>query len=182
MSVQTSDNYAYAFQLLVCFAARRLKTAPSALSIEHLDAALVLAFLEHLEKERGNCARTRNSRLAAIKTFFRFLEYRLPSCLEQALRIRAIPVKKTDEVIIGYLNRAEIQALLDAPDPSSRYGLRDRAMLHLAFAGGLRVSELVGLCLADLVLHPQPTVHVMGKGRRERVLLLWRETATALRD
>jgi len=182
MSAQTSDTYAYAFQLLVCFAARRLKTTPSALSIEQLDATLILGFLEHLEKERGNCARTRNSRLAAIKTFFRFLEYRLPSCLEQALRIRAIPVKKTDEVIIGYLNRAEIQALLDAPDPSSRYGLRDRAMLHLALAGGLRVSELVGLCLADLVLHPQPTVHVMGKGRRERVLPLWRETATALRD
>ena len=182
MSVQTSDTYAYAFQLLVCFAARRLKTTPSALSIEQLDATLILGFLEHLEKERGNCARTRNSRLAAIKTFFRFLEYRLPSCLEQALRIRAIPVKKTDEVIIGYLNRAEIQALLDAPDPSSRYGLRDRAMLHLGFAGGLRVSELVGLCLADLLLHPQPTVHVMGKGRRERVLPLWRETAIALRD
>ena len=182
MSVQTSDTYAYAFQLLVCFAARRLKTTPSALSIEQLDATLILGFLEHLEKEHGNCARTRNSRLAAIKTFFRFLEYRLPSCLEQALRIRAIPVKKTDEVIIGYLNRAEIQALLDAPDPSSRYGLRDRAMLHLGFAGGLRVSELVGLCLADLNFHPQPTVHVMGKGRRERVLPLWRETATALRD
>ena len=182
VSAQTSDTYAYAFQLLVCFAARRLKTTPSALSIEQLDATLILGFLEHLEKERGNCARTRNSRLAAIKTFFRFLEYRLPSCLEQALRIRAIPVKKTDEVIIGYLNRAEIQALLDAPDPSSRYGLRDRAMLHLGFAGGLRVSELVGLCLADLLLHPQPTVHVMGKGRRERVLPLWRVTATALCD
>ena len=152
MSVQTCDTYAYAFQLLVCFAAKRLKTTPSALLIEQLDATLVLAFLEHLEKERGNCARTRNSRLAAIKTFFRFLEYRLPSCLEQARRIRAVPVKKTDEVIIGYLNREEIQALLDAPDPSSRDGLRDRAMLHLAFAGGLRVSELVGLCLADLAL------------------------------
>jgi site-specific recombinase XerC len=98
MSVQTSDTYAYAFQLLVCFAAKRLKATPSALSIEQLDPTLVLAFLEHLEKERGNCARTRNSRLAAIKTFFRFLEYRLPSCLEQARRIRAIPVKKTDEV------------------------------------------------------------------------------------
>ena len=105
MSLQTSDTYAYAFQLLVCFAAERLKTTPSALSIEQLDATLVLAFLEYLEKNRGNCARTRNSRLAAIKTFFRFLEYRLPSCLEQARHIRAIPVKKTDEVIIGYLNR-----------------------------------------------------------------------------
>lgn len=182
MSVQTCDTYAYAFQLLICFAAERLKTTPSALSIEQLDATLVLAFLEHLEKQRGNCARTRNSRLAAIKTFFRFVEYRLPSCLEQARRIRAIPVKKTDEVIIGYLNREEIQVLLDAPDPRSRHGLRDRAMLHLAFAGGLRVSELVGLTLADLALHPQPTVHVMGKGRRERVLPLWKETATALRD
>jgi site-specific recombinase XerD len=182
MSVQTSDTYAYAFQLLVCFAAKRLKTTPSALSIEQLDPALILAFLEHLEKERENCARTRNSRLAAIKTFFRFLEYRVPTCLEQARRIRAIPVKKTDEVIIGYLNREEIQALLDAPDLSSRAGLRDRAMLHLAYAGGLRVSELVGLSLADLVLHPQPTIHVMGKGRRERILPLWKETATALRE
>src|SRR5580698_1187298 len=170
MSAQTSDTYAYAFQLLVCFAAERLKTTPSALSIEQLDATFVLAFLEHLEKKRRNCDRTRNSRLAAIKTFFRFLEYRLPSCLEQAHRIRAIPVKKTDEVIIGYLNREEIQTLMDAPDPSSRYGLRDRAVLHLAYAGGLRVSELVGLHLADLVLHSQPTIHVMGKGRRERVL------------
>jgi integrase/recombinase XerD len=182
MSVQTSDTYAYAFQLLVCFASERLRTTPSALSIEQLDATLVLAFLEHLEKERGNCARTRNSRLAALKTFFRFLEYRLPSCLEQSGRIRAIPFKKTDEVIVGYLNREEIQALLDAPDPSSRSGLRDRAMLHLAFAGGLRVSELVGLNMADLVLHPQPTVHVMGKSRRERVLPLWKETTIALRD
>ena len=181
MSVQTSDTDAYAFHLLVCFAADRLKTTPSALSIEQLDAALVLAFLEHLEKRRGNCARTRNSRLAAIKTFFRFMEYRLPSCLEQARRIRAIPVKKTDQVIIGYLNREEIQSLVDAPDPSSQYGLRDRAMLHLAYAGGLRVSELVGLHLTDLVLHPQPTIHVMGKGRRERVLPLWKETAAALR-
>lgn len=182
MSVQTSDTYAYAFQLLVCFAAERLKTTPSALSIEQLDPILVLAFLEHLEKERGNCARTRNSRLAAIKTFFRFLEYRVPTCLEQARRIRVIPVKKTDEVIIGYLNRQEIQALLDAPAPSSRAGFRDRAMFHLAYAGGLRVSELVGLRLADLALHPQPTIHVLGKGRRERVLPLWKETARALRD
>jgi integrase/recombinase XerD len=182
MSVQTSETYAYAFQLLVRFAAKHLKTTPSMLSIEQLDATLVLAFLDSLEKERGNCARTRNSRLAAIKTFFRFLEYRLPSCLEQARRIRAIPVKKTNEVIVGFLTRDEIQALLDAPDPKSRQGLRDRAMLHVAYAGGLRVSELVGLQLHDLTLHPQPLLHVMGKGRRERVLPLWKETAVTLRD
>jgi integrase/recombinase XerD len=182
MSVQTTDTYAYAFQLLVCFAAERCQTTPSALSIEQLDPALVLAFLAYLETERGNCARTRNSRLAALKTFFRFLEYRLPSCLEQARRIRAIPVKKTDDVLIAYLHREEIQALLDAPDPSSRSGIRDRAMLHLAYAGGLRVSELVGLRVDDLMLHPQAKIRVMGKGRRERVLPLWKETATTLRD
>src|ERR1043166_8002978 len=83
MSVQTSDTYSYAFQLLVCFAAERLKVTPSELSVEQLEATLVLAFLEHLEKTRENYARTRNSRLAAIKTFFKFLEYRLPTCLEQ---------------------------------------------------------------------------------------------------
>lgn len=96
--------------------------------------------------------------------------------------MRAIPVKKTDEVIVGYLNREEIQALLDAPDPSRRDGLRDRAMLHLAYAGGLRVSELVGLNLADLTLHAQPSIHVMGKGRRERILPLWKKTASTIRD
>jgi site-specific recombinase XerD len=168
-------------QLLVCFAAKRLKTTPSKLSIEQLDATLVLAFLESLEKERGNCAKTRNSRLAAVKTFFRFLEYRLPSCLDQARRVRVIPVKKTDEVIVGFLNREEIQASLDAPDPKSRYGLRDRAMLYLAYAGGLRVSELVCLHMDDLAFHPQPTIHVMGKGRRERLLPLWkRDSHSAL--
>ena len=153
-SVHTSEAFAYAFQLLVRFAATRLHRQPSSLEIEQLDAPLILAFLEHIETERHNLPQTRNARLVAIKAFFRFLEYRLPCCLDQARRISAIPVKKTDEVIIGYLNREEIQALLDAPDPSCRYGLRDRAMLHLAFAGGLRVSELVGLNLTDLTLHP----------------------------
>jgi integrase/recombinase XerD len=94
MSVQTSDTYAYAFQLLVCFAADRLKTTPSALAIEQPDAVLVLAFLEHIEQDRGNCARTRNSRLAAVKSFFRFLEYRLPSCLEQRLESAASPLRR----------------------------------------------------------------------------------------
>lgn len=181
-STHTSDAYAYAFQLLVCFAADRFRTKPSQLQIEQLDAPVILSFLEDLESKRGNSPKSRNARLAAIKSFFRFLEYRLPACLDQTRRIQAIPMKKAEEKVVGYLTHDQIQALLDAPDRHSRCGIRDRAMLHLAFAGGLRVSELVGLRLDEFTLRPQPCVHVRGKGRRERVLPLWKETASALRS
>lgn len=180
-SPHTCDTYAYAFQLLVCFLARRLGTQPCLLEIEQLNAPNILEFLQYLETQRNNAPKTRNARLAAIKAFFRFLEYRLVSCLDQARSIHAIPMKKSDDKLIDYLTRAEIQALLDAPSTTSKSGLRDRAMLHLAFAAGLRVSELIGLRLQDLVLSPQPMVHVLGKGRRERSLPLWKETATVLR-
>jgi integrase/recombinase XerD len=180
-SPHTCDAYAYAFQLLLAFAAKRLRTQPSALSLEQIDSLLVLAFLDDLEAKRGNTARTRNARLAAIKSFARFVEYRVPSCVQQVHALLAIPMKKTDERLVGYLTKDEMQAVLDAPDPREREGVRDRAMLHLAFAAGLRVSELVGLRLDEIVLQPQPAVHVRGKGRRERVLPLWKNTAKALR-
>jgi len=172
---------AVGFRILVGFAARRLGVRPYRLEVEQLDAPLILAFLEHIEADRGNSARTRNARLAAINAFFRFLEYRLPSCLDQASRIRAIPMKKTDEALVEYLSRNELQALLDAPDSRIPSGIRDRAMLHLAFAAGLRVSELVGLQLDQLDRPTLSSIHVLGKGRRERVLPLWKETTTALK-
>jgi integrase/recombinase XerD len=181
VSVHTIETYAYAFQLLVCFAADRLRAPPSALEIEQLDAPLILKFLEHIETQRHNLPQTRNARLGAIKAFFRFLEYRLPSSLDQVCRIKAIPVKKTDEKVVSYLTREEMQALLDAPDLVTQSGIRDRAMLHLAFAAGLRVSELIGLRRDELTLHPNPSVHVRGKGRRERELPLWKQTAAVLR-
>jgi len=180
-SPHTCDSYAYAFQLLLAFAAQRLGTRPSSLALEQIDEPLVLAFLDHLETVRGNCPRSRNTRLAAIKSFARFVEYRAPACVQQVHRLLAIPSKKTDETLVGYLTREEMQAVLDAPNPGTRDGIRDRAMLHLAFAAGLRVSELVGLLLEELVFQPQPAVRVRGKGRRERVLPLWKTTATALR-
>jgi site-specific recombinase XerD len=167
--------------LLLAFAAKRLRTQPSGLALEHLDTPLVLAFLDSLESTRGNSARTRNARLAAIKSFARFVEYRVPSSLQQVHSLLAIPSKKTDERLVAYLTRDEMQTVLDAPDPRIRDGVRDRAMLHLAFATGLRVSELVGLRLDEVALQPQPTIHVMGKGRRERLLPLWKTTAKALR-
>jgi site-specific recombinase XerD len=179
-SQHTCEAYAQSFQLLLGFAANRLKIKPSKIEVERLNAPLILAFLEHLEKKRGNSARTRNARLAAINSFFRFLEYRVPSCLDQARRIHAIPMKKSDQALVSYLTRKELQALLDAPDASTGSGIRDRAMLHLAFAAGMRVSELVGLQLDQIDRHVS-TVHIIGKGRRERVLPLWKETAAAVK-
>jgi len=180
-SPHTCDAYAYAFQLLLSFAATKLRTRPSALMLEHLDVPLVLAFLDDLESTRRNTPRSRNARLAAIKSFARFVEYRVPSCLQQVHSLLAIPSKKTDEKLIAYLTRDEMQAVLDAPDPFARDGVRDRAMLHLAFAAGLRASELVGLRVDEVILQPQPAIHVRGKGRRERVLPLWKTTVTTLR-
>ena len=150
------------------------------LTIEKLDVTLVVEFLNYLENDRGNSPRTRNARIAAIKAFFRYLEYRLVSCLDQSRRIHAIPMKKTDNKLIDYLTHTEMQALLDAPNLQTTSGIRDQAMLYLCFAAGLRVSELVGLNLSQLELQSHPSIHVIGKGRRERVLPLWKETATVL--
>jgi len=162
------------------FAARKLKATPSTLMLEQLDATLISAFLEHLENARRNSAQTRNIRLAAIRSFFRFLQHREPSALDQIRRILAIPFKKTDTRLVAQLDKEELQALLDAPDPTTREGIRDRAMLHLAVCAGLRVSELTGLCIADVAAQSL-SIRVLGKGRRERALPLWKPTASALR-
>jgi len=180
-SGNTCDSYAYAFKLLFVFASDCLKIPPSRLHLEHIDAPLVVNFLSHLETTRGNGAGSRNVRLAAIKSFMRYMEYRIPSALEQIQRILAIPAKKTDTRLVKHLTLEEMQSILDAPDPTLRDGIRDRAMFHLGFAGGLRVSELVGLRLEDLKFQPQPSVLIRGKGRKQRCLPLWKETASALR-
>jgi site-specific recombinase XerD len=164
-SPNTCDSYAYAFRLLFEYASDCIKHPPSQLQLEELDAPLIVNFLNHLETTRGNGAGSRNIRLAAIKSFMRYMEYRVPSALEQIQRILAIPTKKTDTRLVRHLTAPEMQSILDAPDPTVRSGIRDRAMLHLCFAGGLRVSELVGL----------------RKGRKERCLPLWKETASAVR-
>ena len=180
-SEHTCDSYAYAFQLLFGFASRELGVSPSELYVEQLDAPLVLAFLGDLETSRGNGPRTRNARLSAIRSFFRFLEHRAPAALEQIRRIRAIPMKRCDSRLIRHLSRDETQAILDAPDPKTRYGVRDLAMLHVALAGGLRVSELLGIQLNDVSFQPRLTIVVRGKGRKERALPLWKDTGVALR-
>src|SRR6266581_6549188 len=179
-SQHTCDSYAYSFQSLFEFAARKLRTAPAALMLEQLDATLISAFLEHLETSRRNSAETRNIRLAAIRSFFRFLQHREPAAIEQVRRVLAIPFKKTDTRLVSHLVQEEMQALLDAPDPLTRAGVRDRAMLHLAVCAGLRVSELTGLRIED-VASQSASIRVRGKGRRERALPLWKTAAAALR-
>jgi integrase/recombinase XerD len=180
-SPHTCETYAHAYRLLFMFASARLRIPPSQCHLEHVDAPLVLDFLAHLEEQRGNSAATRNTRLAAIKAFMRYVEFRVPSALAQARQIHAIPEKRHDQALVRHLTMGEIRAVLNAPNVTTRLGLRDRAMLHLCFAGGLRVSELVGLPLAHLSLQRTPSIRVHGKGRRERCLPLWKETATDLR-
>jgi integrase/recombinase XerD len=180
-SEHTCQSYAYAFQLLFRYASERYNVTPSELEFEQLDAPLIMDFLEHLETQRGNTASTRNTRLAAIKSFIRFCEHREPSILEQSRRVLAIPFKRTDVPLVDHLSITEMQAILNAPDLQMRGGLRDRAMLHLCFSAGLRVSELVNLPLAALDFQPSPRIRVRGKGRRERCLPLWKQTAADLR-
>ena len=182
-SPHTRDTYAYAFQLLFDFASRKLEVRPSALQLEQLDARLVLEFLEDIQKTRGNGARTRNARLTAIKSFMHFIEYRVPSALEQVKQILSIPLMKSDIRLVNHLGLEHCKAILDAPNPATRLGLRDRTMIHVAFTAGLRVSELVGLRLDEVSFQPRYVdLHVRGKGRKNRILTLWKEVSDSLHD
>ena len=181
-SQHTQDTYAYAFQLLFDFASHKLEVSPSALQLEQLDAPLVLEFLEHLQKKRGNGARTRNARLTAIKSFMHFLEHRVPSALEQVKRVLSIPAQKTEVRLVDHLTAEQCQAILDAPDSTARLGIRDRTMLYLGVTAGLRVSELVGLRLDDVSFESRYVeLHVRGKGRKDRILTLWKAVADSVR-
>lgn len=181
-SPHTCDSYAYAFQLLLSFAAERLGIAPSDLAVEHLDVALILAFLEHLQRDRGNGARSRNVRLTAIKSFMRFMEYREPAALDQIRRVLAIPGQLVDVRPVRHLVVEEVRALLDAPDPTTRQGIRDRALLHVAITGGLRASELVALREEQVAFRGNYLdLRIHGKGRRERALTLWKEVGDTVR-
>ncbi|MDH3599435.1 MAG: site-specific integrase [Candidatus Tectomicrobia bacterium] len=180
-SPHTCVSYAYSFQLLFEFASRRFGLKPSELTLEQIDAPLVMDFLASLETERDNCPATRNVRLAAIKSFMHFVEYRVPALLEQSRQILAIPKKKTDQPLIHHLSLTEMQAILNAPNLQKRVGIRDRAMLHVCFAAGLRVSELLSLPMTALTWQPTPTLYIEGKGRRHRALPIWKQTAEDVR-
>jgi site-specific recombinase XerD len=181
-SPHTCDTYAYAFQLLLTFASERLKVAPSDLELEHLDVPLILAFLEHLQQIRKNSPRSRNARLAAIRSFMRFMEHREPAALDQIRRVLAIPMQRVDHEPVHHIDPNEVQAILDAPDPTTRGGTRDRALIHLAVTSGVRVSELVNLRLDDITFRGNyMDVRIRGKGRKDRVLTVWKAVGDGIR-
>lgn len=182
VSKNTIASYSYTFKFLCRYVSGRLGKSPCELSLEDLDAPMVRDFLAHLERDGRNTARTRNLRLTAVRSFMKYVEYEVPSALEQVRSIRAISSKRTEERLVNHLTKEEMKALLDAPDPHTRSGIRDQAMLYLGFAAGLRVSELIGLRLDDIELDgPYPSILVRGKGRHQRRLPLWKEAARAIR-
>jgi integrase len=150
------------------FASKRLAKTPAALDIAELDAPLIAAFLDHLERDRRNSAATRNNRLAAIHSLFGYLALHHPEHAGSIQRVLAIPPKRTERNLVTYLTDPEVDALLDACDLTTWTGRRDHAMFALTIQAGLRISELAGLTRQDVTLTVGANVHTIGKGRKER--------------
>jgi site-specific recombinase XerD len=179
-SAHTIASYRDTFRLLLQFVHRRLRKAPSALMLEDIDAPLVAAFLDELEVKRGITARTRNLRLTAIHSFFRYVAFEAPAHAAQTQRVLAIPAKRFTRTLVPFLSRPEVDALLAAPDLRTWSGRRDHALILLAVQTGLRLSELTGLVPDDLQLGAGAHVRVIGKGRKERCTPLSKSTRAVL--
>jgi integrase/recombinase XerD len=180
-SPHTVSAYRDTFRLLLTYAQEQTGKPPAKLTLEQLDGRLIGGFLDYLEQERGVSARTRNARLAAVHSFFRYAALRHPEHAELIQRVLAIPPKRSEHAPIDYLTKPEIDALLAAPDRTTRLGRRDRTLLLLAIQTGLRVSELTTLRCDDVTLESGATVACTGKGRKKRATPLTPATAATLR-
>jgi site-specific recombinase XerD len=180
-SPQTVAAYRDAIKLLLAFVEQRTGEQPSELDFAQLDVDLVGAFLDHLERERGNSPRTRNARLAAIHSLFRFAALRHPEHAASIARVLTIPPKRFERPVLTYLTDPEIDALLGAPSPTTWTGRRDHALLLLATQTGLRASEITGLNCGDIHVGSGAHVSSHGKGRKERITPLTRHTCTTMR-
>jgi len=172
LSAHTRNGYRDTFRLFLSFLAHRLHRSPDRLTLDALSPATVLAFLQDLETTRGNCPRTRNVRLAAIRTFVRFVlgQRHGVNFIGSAHRILAIPQKKSVQPVLGFMTREEIDAVLEATDPATQSGRRDRLLFTVLYSTGARISEALQLRPQDLRDH---AVHLRGKGRRDRTVPLW---------
>jgi integrase/recombinase XerD len=179
-SPHTIASYRDTFRLLLEFVQRRLRKAPSVVALRDLDPLLIAAFLEELEKHRGNSVRSRNLRLTAIRSFFHYAAFEEPAQSALIQRVLAMPSKRYEKKLVGFLTRPEIEALLAAPDPKLWTGRRDRAFLLVAVQTGLRLSEMINLRRADVVLGTGAHVRCVGKGRKERCTPLTKQARTVL--
>ena len=180
VSAHTIASYRDTFRLLLQFMQTRLHRAPSTLALEDIDAPAVVSFLDDLEKARAVTARTRNLRLTAIHSFFRYVAFEAPTHAAQIQRVLAIPAKRFQRALVPFLSRQEVDALLAAPDQRTWSGRRDHALILLAVQTGLRLSELTGLRQEDLHMGTGAHVRVTGKGRKERCTPLSKNTRAVL--
>jgi len=180
-SQRTVSSYRDTFRLLLGFAESRLHKIPTALALSDLDAPFILEFLDHLEHDRGNTPRTRNARLTTIRSFMKYASHQDPTALPVIQRVLAIPRKRFDRPLIGFLSREQIDAVLAAPDRSTWSGQRDHLLFATMYNTGARVSEVTAMRRMDLALERSAAVRLHGKGRKERAVPLWRSTADALR-
>jgi integrase/recombinase XerD len=181
-SPRTVAAYRDAMRLLLRFASEQTGKQPCHLDFADLDADLIGSFLDHLEDQRGNSPRTRNARLAAIHSLYRYSALRHPEHAQSIGRVLEIPPKRYERALISYLDQHEIKALLAAPDRSTWLGRRDHALLLTAIQTGLRVSELCALRICDLSLSTGAHCRVVGKGRKARCAMLTAETVATLRE
>jgi site-specific recombinase XerD len=182
VSPHTIAAYRDTFRMLLAFVQKRTGKEPCKLDIEDLDAPLITAFLDHLEHDRGNSPRTRNARLSAIHSMFRFAALNHPEHAAVIARVLAVPTKRHDRAIVSYLTSEEVDALLAAPDRSRWIGRRDHALITLAIQTGLRVTELTSLRCHDLHLGTGPHVQTTGKGRKHRATPLTKHTVAVLHE
>jgi len=179
-SARTVAAYRDSLRLLIGFVCSQTGKQPCQLDLADLDGPIIGSFLTYLEQQRGNTVRTRNARLAAIHSLFRYAALRHPEHAASIQRVLAIPTKRFDRAVVCYLTKTEAEALLAAPDRTTWLGRRDHALLTVAIQTGLRVAELTGLRVTDAVLTHGPHVRALGKGRKERCIPLTATTATTL--
>jgi integrase/recombinase XerD len=181
-SSRTVDSYRDTFRLLLRFAEQKLGKRVMELALTDLDVTLVLTFLNYLEAERHNNIRSRNARLAAIRSFLHYAGLQEPSALSTIQRVLAIPMKRFEQPAINFLNLEEVETIIEAPDPNTWSGRRDRTLLATLYNTGARVSEMVTIKCTDIEDAQCTALHLHGKGRKERVVPLWKRTSRILRQ
>ena len=178
----TVSTYRYTFKLLLLYLREKQKISPDAVVLEDLNSKNILGFLKHLEQDRHNVINSRNSRLATIRSFLKYAAYQVPTSLPMVQKVLAIPMKRFQRTLPKYLDQEQIQAILDAPDASRWSGKRDRVLLATLYNTGARVSEITALKKSDIDIDKSMSVTITGKGRKQRVIPLWKSTTKQIKS